>query len=144
MAALHDTQTFSYLELAKHQMERALRLFLDEGDYVCAITLAGAGEEILGRLLEESGRQHALGSWADYCVQIGRDVHREDWKPQDFKSMANAFRNCLKHHDKSDGEDIAVPRAAAMEILDRGIENYRRLTSDLTPLMLRYNAEVHD
>jgi len=31
-----------------------------------------------------------------------------------------------------------------MEILDRGIENYRRLTSDLTPLMLRYNAEVHD
>lgn len=63
MVALRDMQTFSYLALATHQMERALRLFLDEGDYICAITLAGAGEEILGRLLEESGRQHALGSW---------------------------------------------------------------------------------
>ena len=143
MENFDGVQTFPILELATHQLERALRLFLDEGDYVCAITLAGAGEEILGKLLEQSGRQHALDSWTDDCVTIGREIHGEHWKPEAFKSMANAFRNCLKHHNESDGEVITVPKEAAMELLDRAIENYWRLTSDLTPLMLRYNAEAH-
>jgi hypothetical protein len=136
-------QTFSILALATHQLERALRLFLDEGDYVCAITLAGASEEILGRLLVQPDRKHALGSWVDACVMIGKEIHGEDWEPREFASMANAFRNRLKHHGKDDGETITVPKEAAMELLDRAIENYSRLTSDLKPLMLRYNAEAH-
>lgn len=136
-------KTFSILALATHQLERALRLFLDEGDYVCAITLAGASEEILGSLLVQSDRKHALGSWTDACVTIGKKIHGEDWKPGEFVSMANAFRNRLKHHEEDDGETITVPKEAAMELLDRAIENYWRLTSDLTPLMLRYNAEAH-
>lgn len=132
---------FTKMEIAAHQLERALRLFLDESDYVCAITLTGACEEILGKLLEERGKEHALGSFVKSCVAIGRDVHGEDWSPKMFVTMANQFRDDLKHY--TDGQPITVPREAAAEILDRAIENYWQLTGQKTPLIDRFMHEVH-
>ena len=44
---LDEMPTFTKSEVAAHQLERALRLFLAETDCVCAITLAGVSEEIL-------------------------------------------------------------------------------------------------
>ncbi len=38
--------------IALHQLNRAIELFLDEKDYICSITLSGAAEEILGRMVE--------------------------------------------------------------------------------------------
>jgi hypothetical protein len=134
--------SFSKREVAAHQLERALRLFLDEQDYVCAITLAGASEEVLGKLLEKSGQQHALGSFVEACVKIGKNIHGEEWPPKLFVSMANEFRDSLKHY--KDGQVVTVPREAAVEILDRAIENYWLLTSDETPLMRRFMEEVHE
>ena len=61
--------TLTKQQVAEHQLERALRLFLDERDYVSAITLAGASEEILGRLLAKEGKEHALGSFVKACVE---------------------------------------------------------------------------
>jgi hypothetical protein len=37
------------LDVAVHQFNVAIRLFLD-GDYLASLTLAGAAEEILGKL----------------------------------------------------------------------------------------------
>jgi hypothetical protein len=133
--------TLTKIEVAEHQLERALRLFLDENDYVCAITLAGASEEILGRLLEKSGREHALGTFVKACVKTGKVVYNENWSHKTFADMANAFRNDLKHY--RDGNPITVPREAAVEILDRAIENFFALTSRETPNMRRFMEEVH-
>lgn len=138
---LDEMPTFTKLEVAVHQLERALRLFLDENDYVCAITLAGASEEILGKLLEQSGKEHALGSFVKACIAIGKNIHDEEWPPKTFVTMANEFRDSLKHI--TDGQVVTVPKEAAVEILDRAIENYWLLTTDETPLMRRFMEEVH-
>lgn len=138
---LDEMPPFSKGEVAIHQLERALRLFLDEADYVCAITLAGASEEIFGKLLEKSGKEHSLGSFVKACVALGRVAHGEVWPPKIFVKMANEFRDSLKHY--TDGESVTVPKEAAIEILDRAIENYWLLTGDETPLMRRFMEEVH-
>ena len=129
------------LEVAEHQLERALRLFLDEKDYVCAITLAGASEEILGKLLKAFGKEHALGSFVTACVETGRVVYNENWSRKTFANMANSFRNALKHYVTED--PIMVPREAAVEILDRAIENFFALTSRETENMRRFMEEAH-
>jgi len=138
---LSDILTLTPLEVAEHQLERALRLFLDESDYVCAITLAGASEEILGKLLEASGKEHALGSFIKACVETGRVVYNANWSHKKFASMANSFRNALKHYVTE--HPIMVPREAAVEILDRAIENFFALTSRETKNMRRFMEEVH-
>jgi hypothetical protein len=138
---LDHLPTLTKAEVAAHQLERALRLFLDDSDYVCAITLAGACEEILGKLLEKQEKEHSLGSFVDACVAIGKDVHGEEWSPKVFVTIANEFRNGLKHY--TDGQPITVPREAAVEILDRAVANYWQLTSQKTPLMSRFMEEVH-
>lgn len=47
--------TLSRLQIAQARLERAVQLLLDECDAVCAITLAGAAETVLG----EFGKQRA-------------------------------------------------------------------------------------
>lgn len=133
--------TLSKLEVAEHQLERALALLLDENDYVCSITLAGASEEILGKLLEKEGKEHALGSFVKACVEAGRVAYNENWKQSTFADMANAFRNDLKHY--TDGSPITVSREAAVQILDRAVENYFALTGKETPHMRRFMEEQH-
>ena len=127
--------------MAEHQLDRALRLFLDDKDYVSAITLAGASEEIFGELLKAQGKEHALDSFIRACVETGKIVFKEDWPRKHFAEMANYFRNGLKHY--VDGESISVPRAAAIEILDRAIENCWSLTGHETSNVRRFMEEAH-
>jgi hypothetical protein len=138
---LDEMPTFTKLEVAEHQLERALKLFLDEKDYVCAITLAGASEEILGKLLEKDGKEHSLGSFVKACVAAGRMLHGEEWSQKEFAQMANAFRNDLKHY--TGGETVTVPRQAAIEILDRAIDNLWALTARETPSIRRFMEKAH-
>jgi len=133
--------TLTRVEVAEHQLERALQLFLHEKDYVCAITLAGASEEILGKLLKKEGKEHALGSFVKACVATGKVVYNENWSQKQFADMANSFRNDLKHY--TDETPVTIPREAAVEILDRAIENFCALTSRETPNMRRFMEEAH-
>src|SRR5579859_5424988 len=94
------------LAIAEHQLDRALRLFLDDRDYVSAITLAGASEEILGKLLEKGGRKHSLQEFVEHCVTIGHKVFGERWEEKHFRDIANHFRNGLKHI--TDGEPMEI------------------------------------
>jgi hypothetical protein len=139
--SLDDLPTFTKTEVAAHQLERALHLFLDESDYVCAITLAGASEEILGKLLERSGKEHSLGSLVELCVAIEKNAPGEECSPKVFVTIANEFRDGLKHY--TDGQPITVSREAAVEILDRALANYWQLTAQETPRMRRFREEVH-
>lgn len=138
---LGNIVTLTKLEVAEHQLERALRLFLDDKDYVCAITLAGAGEEILGKLLENDEKEHALGSFIKTCVAAGKVIYNENWSDKTFAEMANSLRNDLKHY--TDGNPVTISREATIEILDRAIENFRALTSRETPNMRRFMEDAH-
>ena len=83
---LDNLPTYTKTEVAAHQLERALHLFLDENDYVCAITLAGACEEILGKLL---GSVHSSRFMVISCL-LDR-AH----------GTANAERRAMVAHRKS-------------------------------------------
>jgi hypothetical protein len=133
--------TLTQLQVAECQLDRALKLFLDESDYACAITLAGASEEILGKLLEKAGEKHALAEFIEGCVRTGKVIFGKEWPAKHFAEMANYFRNGLKHLTAD--EVLTIPREAAIEMLDRAVENYWKLTGIETPRIRRFMEVAH-
>src|SRR5688572_30923020 len=117
----------------------AIELFLDRDDYVSSVTLAGAAEEILGKLLEVQGGTPALRELANASVDVGKVLFREAWSVKHFIELMNATRNNLKHIN--DGNDVPISRDAAVKMLDRAVTNYWTLRNDQTPQMQRFFDE---
>lgn len=138
-----DVQHFSKIGAALWQLERAIALFLDEADYACAITLAGAAEEILGKLLNGEDKTNALQQFVDLCIFVSASVAKDKGGAPSgrmFVTMANAQRDDLKHI--TDGSDVTLMRQDAVGLLDRAIENFMSLTGKDSSLILRYMDEV--
>ena len=137
-----SVHTYAKAQLAEIQLERALQLFLEQEDYVCAITLAGAAEELLGKLLEHLGETSTLKGLVDECVAVGRTVHGlhgKDWPTSWFSEIITFPRNDLKHI--GDGGPVSLSRDTVVAILCRAITNYRRLTGQESVRMKRFIAE---
>ncbi len=135
-----EPDVLSKLELAERQLEGALRLFLNDRDYVCAITLAGASEEILGKLLEREGRKHSLDELLEMFVSASRNFGVEvDAKA--FRKLANYFRDGLKHI--ADGAPMVISREPAENILIRAVDNYWALTGKESALMRQFIGEIY-
>jgi len=129
---------YSKRQVAEHQLDRAIRLLLDDHDAISAITLAGAAEEILGKLVEVGGEKSSLGSFIDDCLMIGRVSHGEEWKPNAFADMANHTRNSLKHI--VDASDVCVTEEDACEMIDRAVQNLWKLGGNESEQVRRYDA----
>ena len=61
----NDGMQITKLEVAAHQLNVAIRLFL-ESDYLSSLTLAGAAEEILGKISKRTGMPVAVESIIQY------------------------------------------------------------------------------
>src|ERR1039458_3534091 len=102
---MHDKIRLTKRRIALIQLEQSLNL-LEAGDPVSALTLAGAAEEILGRVASRKGHESRVEYNADWLGSL------YDWakKPRPAKkklvSALNATRNHLKHQD--DGRNIWV------------------------------------
>jgi hypothetical protein len=134
-------------EVAEIQLRQALKLFLHSNDYVCATTLAGAAEEILGKLLEGEGKGHSLGDTLRDCVSIGQYVFNEKWPKSDMDgliAMLNGLRNSLKHCDNRRNDKVVISHEAAVAMLDRAVENYWRLTERELPEMREFLDLEHN
>ena len=138
---ISSTSEKTKAELAEHQLDRAIRLFLEEKDYVCAITLAGAAEEIFGKLLENQGLKPALASVVDACVDMGQKIYKEAWPRKGFVAMENSYRDGLKHI--TDGNPLTVTREAAVEIIDRAVQNYVALGIYRSQCVQNYLSAMH-
>jgi hypothetical protein len=117
------------IEVASVQLEKALRLFQGK-DYVCSLTLAGAAEEILGKLAQEEGLRTALDEEADLVMAM-------KWLPPGAKArkqyiaFLNLPRNSLKHRISDPASIIPSKwQTAAADMLHRACLNYRRATGD--------------
>lgn len=126
-------------QVAEHQLDCAIRLLLDECDAISATTLAGAAEEILGKLVTLQGKKHSLDGFIDLCVSLGAPGERASRK--EFANIANDFRNQLKHY--SHGSDIAVTPEMACELIDRAAENLWLLDGGETEQVMRYLTWRH-
>lgn len=142
-----NIKSFSKIELAVKQIETAIDIYMSGKDFFSPITLAGAGEEILGRLIEKLGRKTSLSKKTEAFIEVHKIINK---KIIDEKSARdnhiNKARNSLKHlNAKEDDEDDSVimdPVFEAEAMLFRAIENYYAFTGMLTEKMLAYNNSI--
>jgi len=111
-------------DIALAQLRRAIQLF-EENDFICATTLAGAAEEILGKLAMQRFGTNALDQ--DVCFWEGMADYFGKPAPEKKKiiDVLNRTRNELKHNDS--GENLYVKADLELEaqsLIDRAISNY--------------------
>lgn len=131
--------TVSQVQIAETQMRRSLDLF-NQGDYVSAVTLAGAAEEILGKMLESSGEQPAYTS--DFKALSKIRAYRGEAAPsgKDVNKLFNAPRNSLKH--RAEIETVTLDfRQEAINLLVRCVRNYIAHTKSIDPELMRFLQE---
>lgn len=131
--------TYEKRAIALAQLETALRLFEGQSDYFSVVTLAGATDEIFGRLLEEIGKEPfvkalAKGAAELYMLMVGTDVGARA-----FVDRANRARNDFKHHSPGQSQSVSLdPREEAIDMLDRAVTDYWRLEATMTPAMKKF------
>ena len=110
--------------LALIQLRRAVQLF-NQGDYVCAATLAGAAEELFGRVAEGRKRPNALADrehfWTQFAGEVGKPppIKKKVWEAH------NRLRNQLKHYGSVDSVWVTADFGfEAADLIDRAIRNY--------------------
>src|SRR5260370_24755805 len=94
---------FEKRDLALRQLRRAVQV-CNQGDFVCATTLAGAAEEILGRIAEKRAGTNALDGHAHFWSQLADMVGKTPPDRKKVMEAHNRLRNQLKHNDSGDNE----------------------------------------
>lgn len=122
--------------IALAQLETALRLFTEGQDLFSAITLAGAADEILGKLVTSRGGESALNSLTNASAAIHQHLFGEHGDRKGFADRANLARNALKHLEAGGMPTVNLDlRQEAVDLLNRAVANYWTLKTSLTPAM---------
>jgi hypothetical protein len=125
-----STVSLSAESIAESQLLAAIGLWRSE-DYLPALTLAGAAEEILGKRLRKLGREPSFNQMRDLIVALARQEGEMDPSlEKTVGDMLNDTRNALKHYGGDDSLEIDL-RADCLEMLERAIANYQALTGTL-------------
>jgi len=130
-------------DLALAQLETALRLYFEAADYAAVVTLAGAAEEIFGKLLTAAGKDNSLEALKRAVGEMHLKLYGEQTPPKQIANRANHARNGLKHWDQGDSELINIDlREEAQDMLFRAIENYWLLDGRMSEAMERFQREI--
>jgi hypothetical protein len=128
--------------IALAQIETALRLFFEGVDLFSVVTLAGAAEEIFGKLVRARGGANSLDELAKAGVAIHQFLFKETAELRSFRNRANRARNASKHLNADEAPTITLDlRQEAIDLLHRAIENYWLLETAVTPAMERFIRE---
>ena len=120
----------SKLEIAKRQLEVAAQLYVDGADDLAVITLAGAAEEILGKLLRRTEQK----CMADHIVELDKKL--TGGRPFNVVSdEVNRARNALKHARDQSEDLVKIESGEAAAMFGRALLNYVRLVGQPTPVM---------
>ena len=121
------------IEIARRQIEVAAELFFAEQDFLAVITLAGAAEEILGKLLRRTGETAMI----DHLVELDKRLSGGR-SFEVVKKEVNGIRNALKHASNPSEDEIEVNSGEAIAMLGRAVVNYVKLNiGQPTPIMIR-------
>jgi len=135
-----SAESFTQLQAAQAQLERALALYLDERDYLSAITLAGAADEVLGKMLEAAGGKHRLHQEASAMHVVSLSLGGDVVSKKEAIEALNQVRDWLKHY--KDGAILSFDaRLAAREMLERAVANLIALTNNASPLVRRFDEQ---
>jgi hypothetical protein len=92
---------FEKRDLAMRQLRRAVQLF-NQGDFVCAATLAGAAEEISGRIAHKRTGTTALDRHSHFWSELAGIFGKPPPERKKVVEGHNRGRNQLKHNDSGD------------------------------------------
>lgn len=125
--------------MALRQLETALCLYFEREDYYSVITLAGAAEEVFGKLLKEDNPENTLDSIKKGGAAIHEALFETDIPEKEISDRANWARNLLKHWSPGQPKvfEFDAPEEAK-DMLSRAIDNYFVLTGSLTRAMERF------
>jgi hypothetical protein len=84
-------------ELALSQLNVAVRLYLQDEEYPAAITLAGAAEEILGKIAMSMGHVPSFKRKVRDLCEMFQAIWGREANEKDFADLRNRARNELKH-----------------------------------------------
>jgi hypothetical protein len=125
---MSDIPSYTKLELAEIQLNRAIKLLVHDGDVVSSITLSGAADDIIWKSLEETGVKSQLTEIEEQVVEWCK-LNETPFNKTTFRNDMHVLRTELKHlRTEFSAEKIPIPIEAAIEIIDRCCENFRRLT----------------
>jgi len=117
-------------ELARSQLEVALRFYISGEEWPAVITLAGAAEEILGKIAAARGFEPALKRTLRHLVESCKRLWGTEATESDFAKLRNHARNELKHGT----QDVTIDlEHEAASLLARALENYRLCTGQAHP-----------
>jgi hypothetical protein len=117
---------FHKTEIAKRQIDTAVDLFLEGKDFISALTLAGAGEEITGKLLDRKGKKSMLQKlhvWYQDVTGTKIDYGK-------FCQKTNLARNTLKHANNPEEDELEIQQWEAVQMIMRAMTNYKELVGE--------------
>ena len=134
--------TLTPQEIALLQLEKALKLYLGGEELVCAITLAGAAEEILGKLAYANGKTPSLERRVNHKMGLFKAIFPNKPIPlkKVFVYLSNQSRNAMKHLTTTTPITVDLEQEAS-RLLARAVENYVLLFGRETPHMRRFQAK---
>lgn len=123
-------------EVARRQIDTAIDLFLNGKDYLSVVTLAEAGEEILGSLLSRAGKKSMIA----HLIDLDKKLSSGGRQFKIINQEINGFRNSLKHaNDRTeDIIDVAEDQEHAIAMLARALTNYNELEGKLSVRMEQF------
>src|SRR5437868_1630612 len=105
-----DDSTLPRSEVARLQLTEAIRLFVED-KFLAALTLAGAAEEILGKLIARGGGVPVIKASAQTMTELREKTGLSVMEGKSEKQLIdewNAARNIAKHLVNPDAESITL------------------------------------
>jgi hypothetical protein len=130
-------------EIAREFLDAAIEFYLTGTNLVCAIHLAGAAEELLGKHLPEKERILTSGSKAERALiaETGRILSERE-----ARDRLLAAKNQIKHMANSDDETVTFefgPLAEAAFLIRLAVTNLYNLNWPDTPAIQKFEEHAH-
>jgi hypothetical protein len=115
---------FTKLAIACEYLDLAMQLYVDQGNYFCAIHLAATAEELFGSHLPEKDRMHTISWKAQRALHV-LETCREPTK-KELSDVVTYAKNAIKH-----GGERSVtldPIFEARWHIEHALINFNKLT----------------
>lgn len=126
--------TYTKLQIACEYLDAAMEMYVQNRNYICAIHLAAAAEELFGKHLPEERRVHTLATKAQVALQI-LDADKEPandaaWTSERVKAKEIVLepKNAIKHYDPGQPDEISIDAAfEAARWVEQALINFEKL-----------------
>ena len=140
-----STAIYTKIQIACEYLDLAMNLFLDERDLFCAIHLAAAAEELLGKHLPEEINSHTRSRKAHKALEV-LEGHREP-TDKEANNFINGTKNTIKHMNRAKGgvDDSQItidPAEEAEWFIERALSNFYKLGLSKSPTLWKYEAKM--